>query len=84
MQVMQYSRALASWLLQCTTMLAGSILCDMEKTFDSVNHDILLSKLPYYEISGGSIITGIFRIDIKEFVSQTLILILTQSQNGPE
>jgi hypothetical protein len=29
----------------------GSIFCDMEKAFDSVNHDILLSKLQYYEIS---------------------------------
>jgi len=32
--------------------LAGSIFCDLEKAFDSVNHDTLLSKLSYYEISG--------------------------------
>jgi len=32
--------------------LAGSIFCDLEKAFDSVNRDILLSKLSYRGISG--------------------------------
>jgi hypothetical protein len=52
------------------TAIAGSIVCDLEKAFD----DLLLSKLPNYGIS------GIFRIDIKEFKSIIHILILTQSQ----
>jgi len=32
--------------------MAGSIFCDLEKAFNAVNHDLLLSKLPYYGISG--------------------------------
>ena len=27
--------------------MAGSIFCNLEKAFNSVNHDLLLSKLPY-------------------------------------
>ena len=32
--------------------MAGSIFCNLEKAFNSVNHDLLLSKLPYYWMSG--------------------------------
>jgi len=32
--------------------MAGSIFCDLKKVFNSVNHDILLSKLPYYQFNG--------------------------------
>jgi len=31
---------------------AGSIFCDLEKEFDSVNHNVLLSELLYYGING--------------------------------
>jgi hypothetical protein len=37
---------------QTTTKMAGSIFCELEKVFNSVNHDILLSKLLYYGING--------------------------------
>ena len=30
----------------------GSIFCDLEKAFNSVNHDLLLYELPYGAISG--------------------------------
>ena len=29
----------------------GNIFCDLEKAFNFVNHDLLLSKVPYYGIS---------------------------------
>ena len=32
--------------------MAGSIFWDLEKAFNSVNHDLLLSALPYYGMSG--------------------------------
>jgi len=32
--------------------MAGGIFCDLEKAFNAVNHDLLLSTLPYYGTSG--------------------------------
>jgi hypothetical protein len=33
-------------------LLVGGIFCDPHKAFDSINYDILLSKLELYEITG--------------------------------
>jgi hypothetical protein len=30
----------------------GRLFCDLQRAFDYVNHDILLAKMEFYEISG--------------------------------
>jgi len=32
-------------------LLVGGIFCDLEKAFNCVSHDILLSKVKFYEIN---------------------------------
>jgi hypothetical protein len=35
-------------------LTVGSIFCDIEKVFDYVNHDILLSKMEFYGMLKGT------------------------------
>ena len=32
--------------------MVGGIFCDLHKAFDCINHDVLLEKLKFYEVSG--------------------------------
>jgi len=33
-------------------LLVGGVFCDLQKAFDCVDHDLLLSKMHWYGISG--------------------------------
>jgi hypothetical protein len=49
-------------------MRTGSVFCDLQKAFDTVNHEILLNNLKYHGIKGKAktLLESYFKTDIKE------------------
>jgi hypothetical protein len=48
-------------------LLTGRVFCDLEKAFDCVDHDILLSELKFYGISGKDLAVYHSYLDSRHF-----------------
>ena len=66
------------------TMKTGSVFCDLQKAFDTVNHELLLDKLQYYGIKGKAktLLESYLRNRYQEYRSLTLTQTLMHFQSG--
>jgi hypothetical protein len=61
--------------------MVGDIFCDLEKVFDSISHDILISKLNFYGVKGKTI-TG-FKSYLSNRYERVIFINNANCQNHP-